>query len=168
MEAPTLILSDHKNLEYFTSTKKLNRRQVRWNELLANYDFKIVFRPGKYGGKPDALTRISKDKPLDEEDERTKHQHQTLLKPQQILRRVEAPSVVELCPLQESSSPRLSLENWSQHCEKDKYCQEVRKALTNPNAQRRDIQLASCIITHYSFKLNEKEYVPKTLQLSLL
>ncbi|KAI0996546.1 hypothetical protein K3495_g11635 [Podosphaera aphanis] len=43
----TLILTDHKNLEHFTTTKKLNRRQVRWNELLADYDFKIVFRPGK-------------------------------------------------------------------------------------------------------------------------
>lgn len=52
VEAPTLVFSDHKNLEYFTSTKKLNRRQARWNELLANYDFKIIFRPGKHGGKP--------------------------------------------------------------------------------------------------------------------
>lgn len=55
VEAPTIVLSDHKNLELFTTTKKLNRRQVRWNELLANYDFKIVFRPGKQGGKPDAI-----------------------------------------------------------------------------------------------------------------
>ena len=31
VEAPTLILTDHKNLEYFTSTKKLNRRQARWS-----------------------------------------------------------------------------------------------------------------------------------------
>ena len=33
IEASTLILTDHKNLEHFTTTKKLNRRQVRWNEL---------------------------------------------------------------------------------------------------------------------------------------
>ncbi|KAI0992227.1 hypothetical protein K3495_g15959, partial [Podosphaera aphanis] len=64
VEASTLILTDHKNLEHFTTTKKLNRRQVRWNELLADYDFKIVFRPGKQGGKPDALTRISSHRPL--------------------------------------------------------------------------------------------------------
>lgn len=54
VEEPILILSDHKNLEYFTSTKKLNRRQARWSELLADFNFKIVFRPGKQGGKPDA------------------------------------------------------------------------------------------------------------------
>ncbi|KAI0992164.1 hypothetical protein K3495_g16022, partial [Podosphaera aphanis] len=61
VEASTLILTDHKNLEHFTTTKKLNRRQARWSELLADYDFKIVFRPGKQGAKPDALTRISTD-----------------------------------------------------------------------------------------------------------
>lgn len=86
VETPTLILTDHKNLEYFTSTKKLNRRQARWNELLADYHFKIVFRPGKRGGKPDALTRISADKPSTNDDERNQQQLQTLLKPHQILR----------------------------------------------------------------------------------
>ena len=168
VEAPTLVLTDHKNLEYFTTTKKLNRRQARWNELLANYDFKIVFRPGKQGGKPDALTRISNDKPSDDEDERTKHQHQILLKPKQILRRIETPKDVTLCPMQESHDPPMSLENWSPECQKDRFCQEIRKAINNPKAQRKDIQLASCVITKHSFKLNEKEYVPKTLQPSLL
>ncbi|KAI0991950.1 hypothetical protein K3495_g16237, partial [Podosphaera aphanis] len=86
VEASTLVLTDHKNLEYFTTTKKLNRRQVRWNELLADFDFKIVFRPGKFGGKPDALTRINADKPSSDDDARNSQQFQTLLKPSQILR----------------------------------------------------------------------------------
>lgn len=73
IEASALVLCDHKNLEHFTTKKKLNRRQVRWNEMLADFDFKIVFRAGKKGGKPDALTRISSDKPLDVNDERTIH-----------------------------------------------------------------------------------------------
>ena len=30
---------NHKNLEIFMSTKILNRRQARWAEFLANYDF---------------------------------------------------------------------------------------------------------------------------------
>ncbi|KAI0992440.1 hypothetical protein K3495_g15745, partial [Podosphaera aphanis] len=68
VNSSTLVLTDHKNLEYFTTTKKLNRRQARWNELLSEYDFKIVFRPGKSSGKPDALTRISSDKPSTNED----------------------------------------------------------------------------------------------------
>jgi hypothetical protein len=53
------IYTDHKNLEYFTTTKILNRRQARWAQKLAGYDFKIFYRPGSTNGKPDALSRRS-------------------------------------------------------------------------------------------------------------
>ena len=39
---PVQIYTDHKNLLYWTTTKELNRRQVRWSEKLANYNFKII------------------------------------------------------------------------------------------------------------------------------
>jgi hypothetical protein len=39
---PFTVYTDHKNLEYFATTKVLNRRQSRWAELLANYNFTIV------------------------------------------------------------------------------------------------------------------------------
>src|SRR5260221_1947486 len=48
---------DHKNLEYFTSTKKLTRRQARWSEFLLQFNLKIRFQPGGLGAKPDVLTR---------------------------------------------------------------------------------------------------------------
>jgi len=32
---PIRVLTDHKNLEYFMSTKLLNRRQARWSEFLS-------------------------------------------------------------------------------------------------------------------------------------
>ena len=51
------VITDHRNLEYFSTTKLLTRRQVRWSEYLAQFDFVIRFRPGKLGTKPDALTR---------------------------------------------------------------------------------------------------------------
>jgi hypothetical protein len=40
------VFSDHQNLEYFTTTKVLNRRQARWAQELAGIDFKIYYRPG--------------------------------------------------------------------------------------------------------------------------
>src|SRR5690606_35217683 len=43
---PILVYTDHKNLEYFATTKILNRRQARWAIKLAPFDFKIVYRPG--------------------------------------------------------------------------------------------------------------------------
>jgi RNase H-like domain found in reverse transcriptase/Reverse transcriptase (RNA-dependent DNA polymerase)/Integrase zinc binding domain/Integrase core domain/Chromo (CHRromatin Organisation MOdifier) domain len=54
---PFVVFSDHRNLQYFATTKILNRRQARWAELIANYNFSIVYRPGKTMGKPDALSR---------------------------------------------------------------------------------------------------------------
>jgi hypothetical protein len=53
----TTVYTDHKNLEYFTTTKVLNRRQARWAELLSTFDFQIVYRKGTSNGKPDALSR---------------------------------------------------------------------------------------------------------------
>jgi hypothetical protein len=51
------VYSDHKNLTYFTTTKVLNRRQVRWAEILATYNFEILYRKGAQNGKEDALSR---------------------------------------------------------------------------------------------------------------
>ena len=36
-----IIKSDHKNLQYFMTTKKLNEWQAWWAEILAEYDFVI-------------------------------------------------------------------------------------------------------------------------------
>jgi len=51
------VFSDHQNLEYFTTTKILNRRQARWAQELAGIDFRIYYQPGNRNGKPDALSR---------------------------------------------------------------------------------------------------------------
>ncbi|KAG5716608.1 hypothetical protein E4T56_gene16277 [Termitomyces sp. T112] len=50
------VYSDHNNLQYFTTTKQLSRRQARWSETLSEYDFTIHYRPRRLGTKPDALT----------------------------------------------------------------------------------------------------------------
>ena len=60
-----LIVTDHKNLEYFTTTRKLSERQVRWAELLSQFDFEITYRPGKQAVVPDALSRRDQDMPID-------------------------------------------------------------------------------------------------------
>ena len=54
---PVEIWTDHKNLEYFMTAKKLNRRQARWFLYLACFDFKLTHRPGHCMGKPDMLSR---------------------------------------------------------------------------------------------------------------
>lgn len=54
----TIVDSDHKNLEYFMKeTRQLNHHQAQWAEFMAEFDFKIIYRPETAGGKPDALSR---------------------------------------------------------------------------------------------------------------
>ena len=50
------VFSDHKNLEYFNSTKVLNRRQHRWAEFLQPFTFKVVYRKGRLNEKADTLS----------------------------------------------------------------------------------------------------------------
>ena len=50
------IWTNHKNLEYFMTAKKLNQRQAHWSLLLARFDFVMHHRPGKTMGKSDALS----------------------------------------------------------------------------------------------------------------
>ena len=54
---PIDIVIDHKNLEYFSTTKVLTRRQAQWSEYLSQFNLVIRFGPGRLGTKPDALTR---------------------------------------------------------------------------------------------------------------
>ncbi|KAH6582544.1 hypothetical protein BASA61_008443 [Batrachochytrium salamandrivorans] len=54
---PVTVLCDHKNLEYFMTTKKLTRRQARWSLELSEYDFTLTHRPGKLNGRADPLSR---------------------------------------------------------------------------------------------------------------
>src|SRR5918999_558660 len=51
------IWTDHKNLEYFMTAKRLNRRQARWSLYLSRFDFSMHHRPGRSMGKADALSR---------------------------------------------------------------------------------------------------------------
>ncbi|KAE8852541.1 hypothetical protein PTNB29_10442 [Pyrenophora teres f. teres] len=65
----TEILTDHKNLEYFTTTK---------------FNFQIIYRPGARAIRPDALSRKLGDRPdmANQSDDRLKNRHRTLLPPE--------------------------------------------------------------------------------------
>jgi len=73
------ILTDHRALEYFMTTKKLNARQARWAEFLSRFYFLIRYRPGKQNTLADALSRPEKtDLKMDN------HRMQILLKPESL------------------------------------------------------------------------------------
>ena len=55
------IFTDHKTLKYIFTQKNLNVRQVRWLELLSDYDIDIQYHPGKANKVADALSRKTYD-----------------------------------------------------------------------------------------------------------
>ena len=56
LKFPVHVITNHKNLEYFTTTQTLSRRQAQWSEFLSAFNMVIHFCPGKLGTKPDTLT----------------------------------------------------------------------------------------------------------------
>jgi len=51
------IWMDHKNLQYFMTSQKLNRRQARWALYLSQFNFALKHIPGKSMGKADRLSK---------------------------------------------------------------------------------------------------------------
>ena len=54
---PFQVWTDHKNLEYLQTAKRLNSRQARWALFFSRSDFHLAYRPGLKNVKPDALSR---------------------------------------------------------------------------------------------------------------
>ena len=53
-----VIETNHKNLTFWKSPKKLNGRMARWHEQLQDYDFRIVHIAGKMNTPADVLLRL--------------------------------------------------------------------------------------------------------------
>uniref|UniRef100_A0A9J7YQW1 Gypsy retrotransposon integrase-like protein 1 n=1 Tax=Cyprinus carpio carpio TaxID=630221 RepID=A0A9J7YQW1_CYPCA len=72
---PFIVWTDHRNLEYIRSAKRLNARQARWALFFDRFDFSISFRPGSKNLKPDALSRQFDSSEGASTDERILPQH---------------------------------------------------------------------------------------------
>ena len=57
---PFEIWSDHTNLQYWTMAQHLTRRQARWSLHLAEFNFKLVYKPGSTQTHADPLLRLFK------------------------------------------------------------------------------------------------------------
>ncbi|CAJ0946412.1 unnamed protein product [Ranitomeya imitator] len=52
-----VVLTDHKNLIYLESAKRLNPRQARWSLFFSRFDFVVSYLPGSKNVKADTLSR---------------------------------------------------------------------------------------------------------------
>jgi len=55
-----VVKTDHKNLTNFLITKELNKRQVKWAKMLAEYHFEIKHVKGLDNARADTLSRKEK------------------------------------------------------------------------------------------------------------
>lgn len=75
------IVTDHKNLQTFGTTKQLTPRHMRWSELLSRFNFRIRYRPGTLNTMPEALSRKPEDMPQNETDDRLRARRRPLIDP---------------------------------------------------------------------------------------
>jgi len=76
------MITNHKNLEYFMSTKQLSRHQARWSEFLSRFNYCIAYHFNKIDDKLNALTCCLEDffKKKNTFNSQHQYQHQTILK----------------------------------------------------------------------------------------
>uniref|UniRef100_A0A8C5CEZ5 Gypsy retrotransposon integrase-like protein 1 n=1 Tax=Gadus morhua TaxID=8049 RepID=A0A8C5CEZ5_GADMO len=60
---PFLVWTDHRNLEYIRTAKRLNSRQARWSLFFDRFNFTLSYRPGSRNTKRDALSRQFPESP---------------------------------------------------------------------------------------------------------
>jgi len=96
IEEQITVYTDHKNLEYFNTTKILNRRQHHWAEFLQSFNFKVVYCAGRLNEKVDALSRRRDYRPeggSNSDSYTSFHQHHYVGQERDILR----PGVLQSC-----------------------------------------------------------------------
>jgi len=130
------VLTDHKNLIRFTTTKKLTDRQIRWSEVLSGFDFKIEFGPGKEGGEPDALTRRKADMPQ-EGDERLTQKERILLPKEKYF----DTSIQEMETINFKTDDEEEISN---ETAKDDEIQTIKEALDKGNKEMKGVALGLC------------------------
>ncbi len=54
---PFTVWTDHRNLEYLRTARRLNPRQARWSLFFSRFVFTVTYRPGTKNIKADALSR---------------------------------------------------------------------------------------------------------------
>ena len=81
-QVPFQVWTDHKNLEYLQTAKRLNSRQSRWALFFSRFNFHLTYRPGSKNVKPDALSRYFESSNKETEPD-------TILRPEVFINAIE-------------------------------------------------------------------------------
>jgi transposase InsO family protein len=188
---PIDVVTDHRNLEYFMTSKQLSRRQARWSEFLSRFDFVIKYRPGSQY-RADGLSRRPQDKAQDANDDRKKFLEQVVLKPKNldsavaershvrpiqptwILRRHERiPELSESpetpanddSPLPATEQPRTSLEEdiavAYQNLAREDPCRVTRQQVLSGERRSMIVTLADCSVENEKLYYRGRLWIPE-------
>jgi hypothetical protein len=176
------VITDHKNLEYFTKPRMLNERQMRWSLLLGRYNMEIVYRPGKENVRADALCRREQDMPKDASDDRLQHRYMQILKPatrDEWKKEEEEDCIITFSLALPSEAIDTTLEDgdhslpalqdlWVQAMEHDTQYQDARQAVLNgarrfPSDLHLKVSIAECHIdTNSCLMYRDRKWVPNS------
>jgi len=124
---------DHQALTSLMKDKKLSRRQMRWVQKLADFNFKIMYWSDKQNIKIDALTRWADFVSRDFNNERIQYQRTTILT-------LNWMKIADLEKNNDQSIYKQILET----NEIDENCTLLREAIARDEAQCKDIKLKNC------------------------
>ncbi len=124
---------DHQALTSLMKDKELSRRQMRWIQKLADFNFKIMYRSDKQNIKINALTRWADFVLRDFDDERVCYQWITIL----------TLNWMKIADLEKNVSESIYKQVLDVN-EIDENCTLLREAKVRDEAQCKDIKLKNC------------------------
>ena len=155
------ILTDHKNLEYFTTIRQLSERQMRWQLILSRFNFVLQYRPGKLSQKPDILSRREQDL-VQGQDERLSYREVCLL-PKELIKA----TTIRATPVAALMDPTLPLETlWEEAIAQDEEYARIKETVQRQARQfssdlRIKVSISECSISNQGNLLyRERKWVP--------
>lgn len=162
------IITDHRNLEYFTSQRRLTERQMRWAHLLSRFNFTISYRPGSQAARPDALSRREQDVPKDADDERLSYREIQLLRPE-IFKGAEhgVINAIYVYPIELLGSDQPLDDHWKLAESQDTILQEMKDAISNkaprfPNRLQLKVSISECELHNGNLLFRGRRWVPNS------
>ena len=125
---------------YFVEERDLSRRQIRYLDMLFEYNIKIIYRLRSQNLKVDAFTRIIECKFIDLINKRLKQQHQIIF----ILNRLNLDDIeFEINVINDFFYYKMFETN-----KVDNECNEIRETIINDKEKLRNIIFNKCVITN--------------------
>jgi transposase InsO family protein len=134
-QQPFEIITDHKNLQSFATTKQLSPRHMRWSEFLSRFNFRIKYRPGSVNTRADALSRKPEHVPASDEDDRLQARRRPLIDPESMDWESFAEEAAGLCLYQIDVSQHID-DVIADGYARSAFLQDVIAALQDPEARQ--------------------------------